>query len=119
KVQGRNSGVPVSWPVDLPEGDWVLSLQTTFVEPAYLEPDASWCEPGGEPASPVANGGAFGGKICSIAPAAARELADRHNRAVRVLLSREDVVRNGPKRPPIAAGIGLDGSGVVRVVRTA
>ncbi len=118
KVQGRNSGVRIGWPVDQPEGDWALSLQTTFLEPAYLEPDASWCEPGGEPASPVANGGAFGGKTCSVAPAAARELADLHGRAVRVLLSREDVVRIGPKRPPVAAAMRPDGSGVVRVGRT-
>ncbi|MEZ5237731.1 MAG: hypothetical protein R2716_01830 [Microthrixaceae bacterium] len=32
------------------------------MEPAYLETDASWCEPGGEPAPVLANGGAFGGK---------------------------------------------------------
>ncbi|MFP5327072.1 MAG: hypothetical protein ACLGHT_06285, partial [Acidimicrobiia bacterium] len=32
--------------------------------------------------------------------------------------NREDVVRRGPKRPPIAAGIRADGSGVIRVVRT-
>jgi len=48
----------------------------------------------------------------------ARELADRHGRAVRVLLAREDTVRLGPKRPPIAAGVRADGTGVVRVVRT-
>jgi CO/xanthine dehydrogenase Mo-binding subunit len=88
------------------------------VEPGYLEPDASWCAPGGEPASPLANGGAFGGKADSVAPAAARRLADEHGRAVRVLLSREDVVRTGPKRPPVAAGVMRDGTGVVRVVRT-
>ena len=29
-----------------PDGDWVASLRTTWVEPAYLETDASWCEPG-------------------------------------------------------------------------
>jgi CO/xanthine dehydrogenase Mo-binding subunit len=46
-------------------------------------------------------------------------LADRHGRAVRVLLSREDVVRLGPKRPPVAAGVRADGSGHVRVVGTA
>jgi CO/xanthine dehydrogenase Mo-binding subunit len=80
-----------------------VRLATSWVEPAYLEPDASWCEPGGEPASPLANGGAFGGKRHSIAPRAARELADRFGRVVRVVLSREDVVRLGPKRPPIAA----------------
>jgi xanthine dehydrogenase small subunit len=37
---------------------------------------------------------------------------------VRVLLSREDVVRMGPKRPPIAAGVRADGSGIVRVAAT-
>jgi CO/xanthine dehydrogenase Mo-binding subunit len=37
---------------------------------------------------------------------------------VRVLLSREDVVRMGPKRPPIAAGINRNGTGVVRVAKT-
>lgn len=118
KVQGRRTSVDPRPPLDVPPGDWALTLQTTWVEPAYLEPDASWCEPGGEPASPLANGGAFGGKADSPAPAAARRLADEHGRAVRVLLSREDVVRMGPKRPPIAAGIRADGTGVMRVVRT-
>jgi hypothetical protein len=115
KVQGRNSGARPSWPVEVPEGDWALCLQTTFVEPAYLEPDASWCRPGGEPASPVANGGAFGGKVHPVVTGVARTLAAEHGAPVRVLLSREDVVRLGPKRPPIAAGMRLDGTGVVRV----
>jgi hypothetical protein len=102
----------------LPAGEWALTLRTTWVDPAYLEPDASWCVPGGEPASPLANGGAFGGKRSSPAPAAARQLAERYGRPVRVLLAREDVARMGPKRPPIAAGLRADGTGVVRVVRT-
>jgi CO/xanthine dehydrogenase Mo-binding subunit len=89
------------------------------VEPAYLEPDASWCEPGGTPATPLANGGAFGGKTTSDVASIARRLADEHGRAVRVVYTREDVVRSGPKRPPLAAGVGVDGSGVVRVARTA
>ena len=118
KVQGRRTSIDPRPPLDLPSGDWDLTLQTTWVEPAYLEPDASWCEPGGEPYTPLANGGAFGGKVASPAPAAARHLADEHGRAVRVLLSREDVVRLGPKRPPIAAGVNKDGAGVIRVVRT-
>ena len=100
-------------------GDWVRTLRTTWVEPGYLEPDASWCEPGGEPVTPLANGGAFGGKVDSEVASVARRLADEHGRAVRVLYTREDVVRRGPKRPPIAAGIRADGTGVVRVVRTA
>src|SRR4029077_4424614 len=62
KVQGRRTTAELSWPVALPAGDWDLTLQTTWVEPAYLEPDASWCLPGGEPVGPLANGGAFGGQ---------------------------------------------------------
>jgi xanthine dehydrogenase small subunit len=115
KVQGRRSGQELTWPVPVPPGEWDATLQTTWVEPAYLEPDASWCEPGGTPASPLANGGAFGAKTDSVAPAAARLLADHHGRAVRVLLPREDAVRLGPKRPPIGAGIRADGTGILRV----
>jgi xanthine dehydrogenase small subunit len=118
KVQGRNSTVALRHPLELPPGDWALTLRTTFVEPAYLEPDASWCEPGGAPASPLANGGAFGGKLASGVGEVARRLADEHGRCVRVVLAREDVVRLGPKRPPIAAGVAADGTGVVRVART-
>jgi xanthine dehydrogenase small subunit len=96
----------------LPDGG--VRLATSWVEPAYLEPDASWCEPGGEPASPLANGGAFGGKFTSLAPAAARRLADEHGRPVRVVYSREDCVRLGPKRPPIAASaVWRDGAVVI------
>ena len=118
KVQGRRTTAPPTHPIDVPTGDWVRTLRTGWVEPAYLETDASWCAPGGEPASPLGNGGAFGGKATSIAPAAARRLADEHGRPVRVLLSREDTVRLGPKRPPLAAGLRADGTGEVVVART-
>ena len=118
KVQGRRTTIELRHPLDVPPGSWDVALRTTWVEPAYLEPDASWCEPGGEPATPLANGGAFGGKTGSVAPAVARRLADQHGRPVRVLLSREDVVGSGPKRPPMAAGVRADGTGVVRVART-
>ena len=118
KVQGRNSTVPLAHPLEVPAGDWVLSLQTTWVEPAYLEPDASWCGPGRRPASPLANGGAFGGKRRSPVPAQAAALADELGRPVRVLWSREDVVRRGPKRPPVAVGVRADGTGVLRVARS-
>lgn len=122
KVQGRHSTVDVVPPLGLPDGTWERTLRTSWVEPAYLETDASWCAPGGEPASPLANGGAFGGKVASPVAEVARRLADEHGWPVLVVLSREDTVRVGPKRPPIAAGVGLaaDGSvtGVVRVPRT-
>lgn len=115
KVQGRRTTVgarPPLAPPAAPAGG--VALATSWVEPAYLEPDASWCAPGGEPANPLANGGAFGGKVASPAPAAARELADRFGRPVRVVFAREDVVRVGPKRPPIAATASSDGR-LVRV----
>ncbi len=118
KVQGRRTTVAHSWPLQVPDGEWAATLCTTWVEPAYLEPDASWCRPGGEPVSPVANGGAFGAKLQSPVPAAARALADRHGRPVLVLASREDATRLGPKRPPVAGGIQADGTGTLRVVRT-
>ncbi len=122
KVQGRRTTVELVQPIalpDEPDGGWAVTLQTQWVEPAYLETDASWCAPGGTPASPLANGGAFGGKVDSPVAHVARELADQHGRPVRVLVSREDAVRLGAKRPPIAAGVRADGSGVVRVARTA
>ncbi len=115
KVQGRRTTIPLSHPIELPPGEWALTLRTTWVEPAYLEPDASWSLPDGEPASPCANGGAFGGKRHSPLPDTARRLAAEHGRPVRVLWTREDVVVNGPKRPPIAAGMAADGTGVLRV----
>jgi xanthine dehydrogenase small subunit len=118
KVQGRRTTATAVPPLEVPPGEWTLTLRTSWVEPAYLEADASWCEPGGEPASPVANGGAFGGKTTTPVTGAARILADVHQRPIRVLLDREDTVRLGPKRPPIAAGVRSDGTGVVRVVAT-
>lgn len=118
KVQGRRTTIPLTYPLELPPGDWHLTLRTTWVEPAYLEPDASWCVPGGDPVTPLANGGAFGGKGHSVVGDVARRLADEHGRPVRVVMAREDVVRLGPKRPPIAAGLMRDGTGIIRVVRT-
>ena len=126
KVQGRRSTAPLTWPIGLDDhaggrldGDVVATLHTTWVEPAYLEPDASWCAPGADPVTPLANGGAFGGKSSSPVAAAARRLADLHGRPVRVLLTREDTVRVGPKRPPVAGGIRTDGTGILRIARPA
>ncbi len=116
--QGRNSTVSLSHPVAPPEGEWALTLATSWVEPAYVEPDASWCRPGEQPASPLANGGAFGGKRHSPVPARARSLADELGHAVRVLWRREDVVCRGPKRPPLGIALRTDGTGIVRIGHT-
>ncbi|HEX7135847.1 MAG TPA: 2Fe-2S iron-sulfur cluster-binding protein, partial [Iamia sp.] len=118
KVQGRRTTVDPIPPLGLPAGDWAAALRTCWVEPAYLEPDAAWCAPGAEPVGPLVNGGAFGGKRSSPVASAARTLADRTGRPVRVLLAREDVVRLGPKRPPVAGGVDADGRGVLRIVAT-
>lgn len=115
---GRRATAAWGPPLTPPPGRWDVTLSTSWVEPGYLETDAAWCEPEGEPASPLGNGGAFGGKRNSPVAEAARRLAEEHQRPVRVLWSRPDAARFGPKRPPISAGVRADGTGVVRVVRT-
>lgn len=115
---GRRSTLFPEPPLEAPPGEWASTLRTCWVEPAYLELDASWCLPGGEPADPLANGGAFGGKRSNEVRSVARRLADETGRAVRVLYTREDVVRLGPKRPPVAGGADPEGRGILRAVRT-
>jgi CO/xanthine dehydrogenase Mo-binding subunit len=126
-VQGRKSSVALTFPIDFSVGFssslFAHTLQTTWVEPAYLEPDAVWCQPGGEPVGPLLNGGAFGAKSVTSELAlelqdVARRLANEHQRPVRVVLAREDVVRRSPKRPPMALAVHSDGSGEVWVART-
>jgi xanthine dehydrogenase small subunit len=123
KIQGRKTTAPFTHPIAVPDpspadGPWARVLATTWTEPAYLETDASWCDVDGEPASSLGNGGAFGAKQSSVVGDVARRLAREHGRPVRVLLSREDSVMLGPKRPPMALGLRADGSGVVHVRRT-
>lgn len=122
-VPGRRSTVGLTWPVEVPvdspvASDFVRTLTTGWVEPAYLEPDAVWCKPGGEPRGPLVNGGAFGAKTSSWLADQARRLAAERGRTVRLVLSREDVVRLGAKRPPMAAGIRADGTGHLWLRRT-
>ncbi|MED6328073.1 MAG: 2Fe-2S iron-sulfur cluster-binding protein [Actinomycetota bacterium] len=118
KVQGRRTTAEVVPPLEAPTGDWDAVLRTCWVEPAPLETDSVWCEPGGKPVGPLANGGAFGAKAASPLSAVARALADRHGRPVLLAPSREDTVRYGAKRPPVGGGARADGTGVLRVART-
>ena len=118
RVPGRRTTASWDPPLEVPAGDWAVTLRTSWTEPGYLETDAAWCEPGGEAASPLGNGGAFGGKLRSPVAEAARSLADRHGRPVRVLWSRPDTAELGPKRPPAAAGVRSDGTGEMVVART-
>jgi len=118
KIQGRRTTLEPTFPVDLPAGDWAATLQTSWVDPAYLETDAAWALPGEPATSPLNNGGAFGAKADSIVRTVAEQLATEHGQAVRVLFSREDSVRLGAKRPPIAGGARADGTGVIRVAAT-
>ena len=106
KVQGRRTTVEARAPLldrmpPCPPGG--VRLATQWVEPAYLEPDASWCAPGGEPASPLANGGAFGGKAHSAAPRrGARARRPARTRGARRVLAR----RRRAARPEAAADRG-------------
>ena len=122
KVQGRRTTLEPTPPIQIPEpppgAQWDVQLATCWTEPAYLETDAAWCEPGGNPSDPLANGGAFGGKAESPVGEEARQLANNLNQPVRVLWSREDTVRRGPKRPPLAAALQTDGTGIIRIART-
>ena len=122
KVQGRRTTLEPVPPIPIPDpppGEpWSVQLATCWTEPGYLETDAAWCAPGGEPSDPLANGGAFGGKTSSPVRDQARQLANDLGRPVRVLWSREDTVRQGPKRPPLAAGLRADGTGIIRVAST-
>ena len=122
KVQGRRTTLEPTPPINMPEPppgtQWDVQLATCWTEPAYLETDAAWCAPGGNPSDPLANGGAFGGKTTSPVRDEAQRLANDRGQPVRVLWSREDTVRRGPKRPPIAAGLHADGTGIVRIART-
>lgn len=117
---GRRSSLSLEWPVEPGATDDLRRvLQTTWVDPAYLEPDASWCAPGADPASAQANGGAFGAKAASPLPAVAAAVAARTGETVQVCWSREEVVRHGAKRPPMAIAVQADGLIDVRVARTA
>ena len=122
KVQGRRTTLEPTPPIEIPEPppgtQWDVQLATCWAEPGYLETDAAWCEPDGNPSDPLANGGAFGGKTTSPVRDEARQLANDLGQSVRVLWSREDTVRRGPKRPPMAAGLHADGTGIIRIART-
>jgi len=118
-VQGRNSTLPLTWPVELPAGEWARTLQTTFVEPAAVEPDAALAHLDGTVTAAAGNAGAFGAKATSRVMSDAREAASTLGEPVLAVWSREAVVRLGKKRPPLAIGLRADGSGVVRVGVTA
>jgi len=118
KVQGRRTTLESTHPIAVPDGDWAATLQTSWVDPAYLETDAAWALPGEPAVSPLSNGGAFGGKGDSMVTTVAEHLANEYGRAVRVLFSREDSIRLGAKRPPVAGAANANGTGVLRVVAT-
>jgi aerobic-type carbon monoxide dehydrogenase small subunit (CoxS/CutS family) len=116
-VQGRNTTIPPRPPLDVPAGAWAATLRTCWVEPAYLEPDAAISPTPTRDGSAAGNGGAFGAKPAGRLDGVAAELSEQHDTAVRVRWSREDIVRLGFKRPPMAIALAADGSGIAVVAR--
>ncbi len=114
-VQGRNSTLPLTWPVAVPAGEWCRTLQTTFVEPAAVEPDAALARPDNSVTLAAGNAGAFGAKAHSGVMAQAMEMVTSLGEPVVAIWSREAVVRLGKKRPPLAIALREDGSGIVRI----
>ena len=117
RIQGRRSTVPLRHPLELPAGDWVLTLRTTWVEPAYVEPDASWCCPAGRPAPPWPTGGRSEANATVPSPACPR-LADETVTRCGCCGARGRGAA-GAQRPPLALGLRSDGTGVVRIARPA
>ena len=99
KVQGRRTTADMTWPLDPPAASRRAECGSSpgGWSPRTSSPTRPGANREATPASPLANGGAFGGKESSVVAAAARELADHAGRTVRVVLSREDVVRLGPE----------------------
>ena len=106
RVPGRNSTVALRHPLERsprPVGPHACGRRSS--SPPTSSPTRRGALPGGEPVTPLANGGAFGGKV-TLPGGRGGAASGRRARAgrVRVVFSREDVVRYGPKRPPVAAG---------------
>ncbi len=100
KVQGRSTSLAAGPPGRrCPPGDWALTLPPPGWSRPTSSPTPRGACPGASRPRPYGNGGAFGGKLHSPVAADARRLADEHGRPVRVLWSREDVVRLGPQAP--------------------
>ena len=110
RVPGRNSTVALHHPLDVPPGEWELTLRTAFVEPAYLEPDTSVvCARGRAGDTPRQRRGLRRekglGRVCRGSPPGRR---DRSSGCASCSRGRRRPVRS--KRPPIAAGVAADGS---------
>ena len=86
RVQGRNSTVPLSHPVEVPGATGPSPCRRPGSSPPTSSPTPVGPGPASCPASPLANGGAFGGKrrspVPATAPGAGRRQRRRRARAV-------------------------------------
>ncbi len=114
-VPGRNSTLPLSYPCPAPEG--TLRLETTYCDPAALEPDAAVASPSELLARPASNGGAFGASSMAVTEDAQR-MARSTGEVVAAVWSREQVVAHGTRRPPLGISLDPDGQGTVVVPST-
>ena len=117
KVQGRQTSLAARPPGrGAARGDWALTLRTTWVEPAYVEPDASWCAPGRCAGLALRQRRGLRGEA-ALAGGARTPAGWPTSTAARCGSSGRARTWSGsaPKRPPVAGGIDADGTGVLRV----
>ena len=43
QIPGRRTTASWEPPLEVPPGDWAVTLRTSWIEPGYLETDAAWC----------------------------------------------------------------------------
>lgn len=118
-TQLRRSTAATQLPIEIPEGDWQLGLQSTWVDQAYLEPDCAWVDPNsGIHSGARKNGGDFGAKANSESERIASRIAEQTQRATVAIYTRDAVTKLSPKRPPAAAGIDGEGRGQLVLAKT-
>ena len=103
--------VPLTWPLEVPAGRLGAHAAHDLGRAGLPRAGRVVVRAGRRARSPLANGGAFGGKVATRGRSRRPPSWPTSTAVpVRVIATREDVVRHGPKRPPIAAGVRADGT---------
>ena len=121
KVQGRRSTAALTWPRRrAPPVTGTARCGRRGSSRPTSSRTPSWCVPGGEPVTPLGNGGAFGGKVASERrPPSPAAWPTQHGRPVRACCTPGRTscarARSVRRSPP---GCAPTARGVIRVART-